>query len=87
MWLTVAGACLTGLVLGDIAARYVPTRAGQILLIILASAGAAATIARRPRRDWLILAIPFNPKELPHVCNVASPASFQCRNGARHPQC
>jgi uncharacterized membrane protein YfcA len=46
MWAGVAGACLAGLVLGDVAARFVPTRAAQILLIVLAYAGAAATIIR-----------------------------------------
>ncbi|MBT2514594.1 sulfite exporter TauE/SafE family protein [Arthrobacter sp. ISL-30] len=46
MWLAVAVACLAGLVLGDIAAKYVPTRAAQILLIVLAYLGAAATIVR-----------------------------------------
>jgi uncharacterized membrane protein YfcA len=46
MWLAVALACLAGLVLGDIAAKFVPTRAAQILLIVLAYLGAAATIVR-----------------------------------------
>jgi uncharacterized membrane-anchored protein YhcB (DUF1043 family) len=46
MWLAVSVACLAGLVLGDIAARFVPTRAAQILLIVLAYLGAAATIVR-----------------------------------------
>ncbi|BCW81714.1 sulfite exporter TauE/SafE family protein [Arthrobacter sp. NicSoilC5] len=46
MWLAVAAACLAGLVLGDLAAKHVPARAAQILLIILAYLGAAATIIR-----------------------------------------
>lgn len=46
MWLAVAVACLAGLVLGDLASRHVPARAAQILLIILAYLGAAATIIR-----------------------------------------
>jgi uncharacterized membrane protein YfcA len=46
MWLAVAVACLAGLVLGDIASKFVPTRAAQILLIALAYLGAAATIVR-----------------------------------------
>ncbi|MGN7202422.1 sulfite exporter TauE/SafE family protein [Arthrobacter sp. SAFR-044] len=46
MWLAVAVACLAGLVLGDFAAKHVPARAAQILLIILAYLGAAATIIR-----------------------------------------
>ena len=46
MWLAVAVACLAGLVLGDLASRRVPARAAQILLIILAYLGAAATIIR-----------------------------------------
>lgn len=46
MWLAVAAACLGGLVLGDLAAKHVPARAAQILLIILAYLGAAATIIR-----------------------------------------
>lgn len=46
MWLAVAAACLAGLVLGDIAARFVPARTAQILLIVLAYLGAAATIVR-----------------------------------------
>ena len=46
MWAAVAGACLVGLVLGDVAARFVPARAAQILLIVLAYLGAAATIVR-----------------------------------------
>ncbi|WP_406633774.1 sulfite exporter TauE/SafE family protein [Pseudarthrobacter quantipunctorum] len=46
MWASVAGACLVGLVLGDVAARFVPARAAQILLIVLAYLGAAATIVR-----------------------------------------
>lgn len=39
MWLGVSVACLAGLVLGDIAASFVPTRAAQILLIVLAYLG------------------------------------------------
>ncbi|MEW1808093.1 sulfite exporter TauE/SafE family protein [Pseudarthrobacter sp. NPDC080039] len=46
MWLAVAVACLAGLVLGDLASKHVPARAAQILLIILAYLGAAATIIR-----------------------------------------
>lgn len=46
MWVAVGVACLGGLVLGDIASKYVPARAAQILLIILAYLGAAATIIR-----------------------------------------
>jgi uncharacterized membrane protein YfcA len=46
MWVAVAVACLAGLVLGDVAARFVPARAAQILLIVLAYLGAAATIIR-----------------------------------------
>ncbi|MFW0772599.1 TSUP family transporter [Paenarthrobacter nitroguajacolicus] len=46
MWLAVAAACLVGLVLGDLASKRVSTRAAQILLIILAYLGAAATIVR-----------------------------------------
>ena len=46
MWVAVAVACLAGLVLGDLAAKHVPARAAQILLIILAYLGAAATIIR-----------------------------------------
>ena len=46
MWLAVAAACLIGLVLGDLASKRVSTRAAQILLIILAYLGAAATIVR-----------------------------------------
>ena len=46
MWVAVGVACLGGLVLGDIASKYVPARAAQILLIILAYLGAAATIVR-----------------------------------------
>lgn len=46
MWLGVAAACLVGLVLGDLASRRVSTRAAQILLIVLAYLGAAATIIR-----------------------------------------
>lgn len=46
MWLAVAIACLVGLVLGDVAARFVPARAAQVLLIVLAYLGAAATIVR-----------------------------------------
>ncbi|HKU01448.1 MAG TPA: sulfite exporter TauE/SafE family protein [Arthrobacter sp.] len=46
MWVAVAAACLGGLVLGDLAAKHVPARAAQILLIILAYLGAAATIIR-----------------------------------------
>ena len=46
MWLAVAAACLAGLVLGDLAAKRVSARAAQILLIILAYLGAAATIVR-----------------------------------------
>lgn len=46
MWLAVAVACLAGLVLGDLASRHVPARAAQVLLIILAYLGAAATIIR-----------------------------------------
>lgn len=46
MWLGVSVACLAGLVLGDIAASFVPTRAAQILLIVLAFLGGAATIVR-----------------------------------------
>lgn len=46
MWVAVAVACLAGLVLGDVLAKFVPARAAQILLIILAYLGAAATIIR-----------------------------------------
>ncbi|KUM40859.1 sulfite exporter TauE/SafE family protein [Arthrobacter sp. EpRS71] len=46
MWLGVAAACLVGLVLGDLASRRVSTKAAQILLIVLAYLGAAATIIR-----------------------------------------
>ena len=46
MWVAVAAACLAGLVLGDVAARFVPARAAQVLLIVLAYLGAAATIIR-----------------------------------------
>jgi uncharacterized membrane protein YfcA len=46
MWLAVAAACLIGLVLGDLASKRVSTRAAQILLIVLAYLGAAATIVR-----------------------------------------
>ena len=46
MWLSVAIACLVGLILGDVAAKFVPARAAQILLIVLAYLGAAATIVR-----------------------------------------
>ncbi|MDT0195507.1 sulfite exporter TauE/SafE family protein [Arthrobacter sp. AB6] len=46
MWTAVGVACLAGLVLGDVAAKFVPARAAQILLIILAYLGAAATIIR-----------------------------------------
>jgi hypothetical protein len=46
MWAAVAGACLAGLVLGDVASKFVPARAAQILLVILAYLGAAATIIR-----------------------------------------
>jgi uncharacterized membrane protein YfcA len=46
MWAAVAVACLAGLVLGDLASKFVPARAAQILLIILAYLGAAATIIR-----------------------------------------
>ena len=46
MWAAVAAACLVGLVLGDVAARFVHARAAQILLIVLAYLGAAATIVR-----------------------------------------
>ena len=46
MWLGVAAACLVGLMLGDLASKRVSARAAQILLIILAYLGAAATIAR-----------------------------------------
>lgn len=46
MWLAVATACLVGLVLGDVAAKFVPARAAQVLLIVLAYLGAAATIVR-----------------------------------------
>jgi uncharacterized membrane protein YfcA len=46
MWVAVGASCLAGLVLGDVASKYVPTRAAQVLLIILAYQGAAATIIR-----------------------------------------
>lgn len=46
MWLAVAASCLVGLVLGDVAAKFVPARAAQVLLIVLAYLGAAATIVR-----------------------------------------
>ena len=46
MWVAVAVACLAGLVLGDLASKHVPARAAQILLIVLAYLGAAATIIR-----------------------------------------
>ncbi|WP_104063441.1 sulfite exporter TauE/SafE family protein [Arthrobacter sp. 4R501] len=46
MWVAVAVACLAGLVLGDVAARFVPARAAQVLLIVLAYLGAAATVIR-----------------------------------------
>lgn len=46
MWLAVAVSCLVGLVLGDVAAKFVPARAAQVLLIVLAYLGAAATIVR-----------------------------------------
>lgn len=46
MWLAVSLACLAGLVLGDLASKRVPVRAAQVLLIILAYCGAAATIIR-----------------------------------------
>ncbi|BCW04261.1 sulfite exporter TauE/SafE family protein [Arthrobacter sp. NtRootA1] len=46
MWLAVAAACVVGLVLGDLASKRVSARAAQILLIVLAYLGAAATIVR-----------------------------------------
>jgi uncharacterized membrane protein YfcA len=46
MWAAVAAACLAGLVLGDVASKFVPARAAQLLLIVLAYLGAAATIIR-----------------------------------------
>lgn len=46
MWLAVAAACLAGLILGDLASKRVSTRAAQIVLIVLAYLGAAATIVR-----------------------------------------
>jgi uncharacterized membrane protein YfcA len=46
MWVAVAVACLAGLVVGDVAAKFVPARAAQVLLVILAYLGAAATIVR-----------------------------------------
>lgn len=46
MWLAVAIACLAGLVMGDLAAKHVPARTAQILLIVLAYLGSAATITR-----------------------------------------
>lgn len=46
MWVSVATACLAGLVLGDVASKFVPARAAQVLLVILAYLGAAATIIR-----------------------------------------
>jgi uncharacterized membrane protein YfcA len=46
MWVAVGVSCLSGLVLGDVASRHVPARAAQVLLIILAYLGAAATIIR-----------------------------------------
>ncbi|GAB5080507.1 sulfite exporter TauE/SafE family protein [Arthrobacter sp. AD-310] len=46
MWVSVAAACLAGLVLGDVASKFVPARAAQVLLVILAYLGAAATIIR-----------------------------------------
>jgi uncharacterized membrane protein YfcA len=46
MWGAVAVACLAGLVLGDVASKFVPARAAQKLLVVLAYLGAAATIIR-----------------------------------------
>ncbi|SEQ01409.1 sulfite exporter TauE/SafE family protein [Arthrobacter sp. OV608] len=46
MWAAVAAACLAGLILGDVASKFVPARAAQLLLIVLAYLGAAATIVR-----------------------------------------
>lgn len=46
MWLAVAIACLAGLVLGDVTAKHVPARTAQLLLIVLAYLGSAATIVR-----------------------------------------
>lgn len=46
MWVAVAAACLAGLVLGDFAAKVVPARTAQILLVVLAYLGASATIVR-----------------------------------------
>ncbi|MFF1882931.1 sulfite exporter TauE/SafE family protein [Pseudarthrobacter sp. NPDC058196] len=46
MWGAVAAACLAGLVLGDVASKFVPARAAQKLLVVLAYLGAAATIIR-----------------------------------------
>ncbi|MHC6228234.1 sulfite exporter TauE/SafE family protein [Arthrobacter sp. MMS24-T111] len=46
MWGAVAVSCLAGLVLGDVASKFVPARAAQKLLVVLAYLGAAATIVR-----------------------------------------
>lgn len=46
MWVAISLACLVGLVLGELFAKRVSPKAAQVVLIVLAYAGAAATVTR-----------------------------------------
>lgn len=46
MWVAIALACLVGLAIGELFAKRVSPRISQIVLIVLAYLGAAATIIR-----------------------------------------